>query len=336
MDLVPLPANLPTGLIYRGSGQIASFRGLDRDAAEAPQDWIASTVATFGETSAGLTMLETGYSLADEIAADPPGWLGAEHVARAGADTKLLVKLLDAGRRLPVHVHPDDGFAQHVMGRPCGKTEAWFMLEPATVHVGFNRPVTAGELAGWVESQDVEAMLGALNAVKVPAGASVVVPAGLPHVIGEGAFLVELQQPTDLSILMEWRDFGVESPDSAHLGLGFDVALRAVDREALDARGLESLVTLPGDAGPGVHDALSPAAERFFRLQRVVAVDGRQYRLDAGYSVLIGLSGHARLSSATGEATQLRAGDTVVVAHRAGELVVEGDSVLLRCRPPRF
>jgi mannose-6-phosphate isomerase len=336
MDLVLLPANLPSGLIYRGGGQIASFRGLDGQASDAPQDWIASTVAAFGESSVGLTMLEPGRSLADEIAADPVGWLGAEHVARSGSDTKILVKLLDAGRRLPVHVHPDDEFARQVMGRPCGKTEAWFMLAPATVHVGFSRPVEAAELAGWVEEQDVEAMLGALNQLKVPAGASVVVPAGQPHVIGEGAFLVELQQPTDLSILMEWQDFATEHPGIGHLGLGFDTALQAVDREALEAEQLAGLVRPLSDNGPGVRDVLAPAADGFFRLQRVVTAAGRLCRLDAGYSVLVVLSGRAELSSASGQSMWLNAGDTVLVAHRAGPLTVDGDAVVLRCRPPKL
>ncbi|PZF86267.1 class I mannose-6-phosphate isomerase [Jiangella anatolica] len=335
MDLVPLDANLPPGLLYRGGAKIAAFRGLDHHADDRPQDWIASTVAASGGTSAGLTMLAPGRSLADEIAADPAGWLGAEHVERAGADPKLLVKLLDAGQRLPVHVHPDDAFARDVIGRPCGKTEAWFMLEPGTVHVGFSRPVEAAELAAWVEAQDVEAMLGALNQVKVPAGATVVVPAGLPHVIGEGAFLVELQQASDVSIFMEWQEFAAGDPGVGHLGLGFDAALRAVDRDAWDAPRLDGLITQPGGDDTGVRNVLSPAADPFFRLQRVVAEAGRPCRLEAGYSVLVVLSGTAELSSASGESAQVRAGDTAVVAHRAGALTVDGDVTLLRCRPPR-
>lgn len=336
MDLVLLPPNLPPGLSYRGGSQIAFFRGLDTVADDLPQDWLASTVVAAGETTVGLTMLDSGRSLADEIAADPVGWLGADHVARAGVDTKMLVKLLDAGERLPVHAHPDDEFAEHFLGRPCGKTEAWFMLEPATVHVGFNRPVRPAELAGWVEAQDVDAMLGALNELKVPIGSSVVVPAGVPHVIGEGAFLVEIQQPTDLSLFIEWEGAPFDSPRRRHLGLPLDVALGAIDLEAVDANRLKQLVTEPFDQGPGVRDVLAPAANPYFRVQRVVTEAGRPCHLDAGYSVLVVLSGQGELGCESGTSMRLRASDTVLVAHRAGILTVDGDAVLLRCRPPEL
>jgi hypothetical protein len=35
----------------------------------------------------------------------------------------------------------------------------------------------------------------------------VLVPAGTPHAIGAGVLLVELQEPTDLSVLLEWAGF---------------------------------------------------------------------------------------------------------------------------------
>ena len=39
-----------------------------------------------------------------------------------------------------------------------------------------------------------------------------VVPAGLPHAIDPGVFPVELQEPTDFSVLLEWEGF---APDPA-------------------------------------------------------------------------------------------------------------------------
>ena len=38
-------------------------------------------------------------------------------------------------------------------------------------------------------------------------GDRVFVPAGLPHAIGDGILLVELQEPSDLSVLLEWTGF---------------------------------------------------------------------------------------------------------------------------------
>ena len=53
-------------------------------------------------------------------------------------------------------------------------------------------------------------MLAALQRVPVAAGDAVLVPAGTLHAIGAGILLLELQEPTDLSVLVEWKPFGVE------------------------------------------------------------------------------------------------------------------------------
>src|SRR5437764_215786 len=80
---------------------------------------------------------------------------------------------------------------------------------PGEVHLGFRRAVAADEVRDWVERQDAAAMLAAMNQVVVRPGDSVLVPAGLPHAIGAGVTLIELQQPTDLSVLLEWDGYGV-------------------------------------------------------------------------------------------------------------------------------
>lgn len=51
-----------------------------------------------------MTRLADGELLAEAIKRDPLSWLGATHVQRYGSNT--LLKLLDAGQRLPVHAHP--------------------------------------------------------------------------------------------------------------------------------------------------------------------------------------------------------------------------------------
>jgi mannose-6-phosphate isomerase len=67
-----------------------------------------------------LSTWHDGHVLAESIAADPRRWLGAEHT-----DTGVLVKLLDAGQRLPFHVHPDRRFARAHLASPSGEAEAW-------------------------------------------------------------------------------------------------------------------------------------------------------------------------------------------------------------------
>ena len=135
MRLAPNPIHR----FYRGGPAIARFRGIPLEDDHAPEDWIGSTTTVFGEETLGLSVLEDGRTLRDAVAEDPEGFLGPEHVARFGADTMLLVKLLDAGERLPVHYHPDDDFARR-RSFAHGKTEAWLIVEAkpgAVVWLGF-------------------------------------------------------------------------------------------------------------------------------------------------------------------------------------------------------
>ena len=182
-----------------------------------------------------------GGFVRDALAADPEWWLGAAHAARFGASPALLVKLLDAGERLPVHHHPDHQFAHEHLGLDFGKTEAWIVLaarEGAQVAVGWREDVASDTLRAWVDEQDHDALLGALNPVAVRAGDAVFVPAGVPHAIGDGILIAELQEPTDLSVLLEWDGFGIADEQAATLGLGWDVALASVERTARDPSAL--------------------------------------------------------------------------------------------------
>jgi mannose-6-phosphate isomerase len=293
-----------------------------------PEDWVASCTTLHGDHATGLTTLPGGDLLRDAVAARPVNWLGDAHVARFGADTALLVKLLDAGQRLPVHCHPSDEFASAHYGSRYGKTEAWIVVgasAESTVHIGFAEDQDEDTVAGWVAGQDSAAMLGALNPVTVGPGDTVFVPAGVPHAIGAGVFIVELQQPTDLSVTLEWRDF-LDDEAGAHLGIGFETALGCVDRRGWADR-LDQLVR---------HDESTAAvtelfgAPGFFRAERLRS----GAVLDASFGVLVVLSGDGVLRTEKAGETPLRKGETFVLPHAAGEATVTGDVTALRCLPP--
>ena len=327
-DPVFLPANQPADRFYAGGEEIRAFRGTAAAGDRVPEDWVGSCTTLFGEDRLGLTELATGGLLRDEIAADPAGWLGQQHVERYGADPMLLVKLLDAGQRLPVHLHPEGAFAAEHLGRRHGKAEAWYIVNGGSVHLGFTRDIDGEELRRWVDGQDVEAMLAAMHRVEVRPGDSVYVPPGCPHAIGAGVFLVEVQEPEDLSILLEWKDFAIDGPADGHLGLGFETALQAADTAALKPADLDALVVR---AGTG-EATLSEAAARYFRAERA-DIDGTAV-LDAGFSILVVLSGEGTLT-ADGRRFPLSRGNTVLVPFAAGELQVDGSLSVVRCRPPR-
>jgi mannose-6-phosphate isomerase len=327
---VRLPANQPDRF-YRGGAAIAALRGTE--AREfGPEDWVASCTTLHGAPDLGLSVLPDGRLLRDAVAEHAGSWLGAAHLARFGTDPALLVKLLDAGQRLPVHCHPADSFAAAHFGSRYGKTEAWIVVGAApesTVHIGFKEDVPADTVAGWVARQDAAAMLGALNPMTVRPGDTVFVPAGLPHAIGAGVFIVELQQPTDLSVTLEWRGF-LDDEAGGHLGIGFATALDCVDRSGWADR-LDTLVNHPeDDTTAPVRDLFGDAAAGFFRAERVRG--GAE--LAPSFGVLVALSGTGVLHTEHAGEVPVARGDTFVLPHAAGAVTVGGDLAAIRCLPP--
>src|SRR5437763_359315 len=87
----------------------------------------------------------------------------------------------------------------------------------------------AGEALQGLSTLPSGELVDAVHTREVRPGDGILVPAGTAHFIGEGVLLTELQEPTDLSILLEWDGFAVDGDAEGHLGLGFDVALDALD-----------------------------------------------------------------------------------------------------------
>lgn len=324
---------------YAGGPAIAALRGTVSIGEHAPEDWVGSTTTVFGRSRTGLSVLSDGTVLADAVATDPEAFLGPDHVAAFGADTAVLVKLLDAGERLPVHVHPDRSFAAQHLDCRNGKTEAWVIVgasgpEPV-VYLGFRSEADPETVAAWVNGQDTAALLDALNRFPVRPGDTVLVPAGTPHAIGAGLFLVELQEPTDFSVLLEWRDFEVDGRTDGHLGLGMDLALQAVDRSAWDHDRVRRCRTdrpVPAVLRGGVRPLLPTDADPFFRAERVRPEPTA--RLDPAFSILVALDGTGELRTEAGGTMPLRRGQTVLVPYAAGAAAVSGDLDVVRCRPP--
>jgi mannose-6-phosphate isomerase len=326
LNAIKLPPNgVPR--FYRGGPAIAALRGFDPGGENVPEEWIGSTTTVFGDTGLGLSRLADGALLRDVIAADPESWLGPVHAERFGADPALLVKLLDAGQRLPVHVHPDGPFAREHLGTKFGKTEAWIVIAArlgAQVHVGFREEVSEDTLRAWIGDQDHDAMLRALNPLDVAAGDAIFVPAGVAHAIGEGLLIVELQEPSDMSVLLEWDGFGIEDEVEATLGLGWETALGCVERAARDATALRG-----PRADGAIADLLPAAARPFFDAQRI-APGLSATQLDAGFAVIVVIDGAGTIAG-----LDVTRGDALLVPHAAGPVTAEGDLTALACRPPR-
>ncbi len=324
---VEVPANQPAARFYAGGDRIAGFRGLPSAEPNTPEDWVGSTVDVRGTAPTGQTRLTGGALLADTIAADPQTWLGRGHLERFGVDPKILVKLLDAGQRLPVHAHPHRDFAARHLGSAHGKAEAWYILSPGEVWLGLTRDVEPAELLALVDEQRVDELLVDMHRITVEPGDRVYVPPGVLHAIGPGVLLTEVQEPEDLSILLEWRGFDIDGAAHGHLGLGFPLALQAVERRARSAADIDGLVVRAGSPG----DGLPSPADEYFRLQRLTVTGASE--IPAGFGILIGVDGDLSLA-AGGAPAPLAPGSTVLLPACCRSRRLTGAGTALLVRPP--
>ena len=323
---IVLGANQPAARFYQGGEQIARFRAGAPAEPRTPEDWIGSVTTVRGQFPVGLTLLPDGRQLVDAISAAPTDWLGPAHVARFGSDAMLLVKLLDAGQRLPIHAHPDGKFAAAHISAAHGKAEAWYILEPGTVYLGLTRDVDRDELLEMVAGQHTARLLSLMHAIEVAAHDTVFVPHGLLHAIGAGILLAEVQEPEDLSILLEWDGFELDGRADGHLGVGFEVALTAVETRGRSRDEIAALLRHSQSDGSVLVDESLP----YFRLDRVT--DGAD--IPPGFAIVIALEGLLTLTTAGGASVDLPAGSTTLVPFGAGAMRFAGSGTALVTRPP--
>lgn len=331
-----VPTKLPSNQFdhfYRGGYRIGKLRN-GPGGPMRPEEWIGSTTTRFGENATGLSKLADGTLLKDAIDANPVPWLGQKHLDKFGASTEILVKLLDPEQRLPVHYHPDQKFAAEKLHVNHGKTEAWIILEAppkARVGLGFNRQMEKSEVAALVAAHDSEGLLESLVFTEVTAGDAVFVPAGVPHAIESGIFVLELQEPTDLSILLEWDGFAVDGDKDGHLNLGFDSALDALRLSPLNEDESAQVVSKFDAEADSPHSIFQSVADPFFRADYLT---GNGEKKSAGFGIFLCLSGAGELNFENTDQLSVSIGDAVVIPHSAGSFQTNGCAGIL-CRPPQ-
>ena len=104
----------------------------------------------------------------------------------------LLIKIIDAGDRLSVQVHPDDASAQRVGAEP--KTEMWYALGVESgcgVYAGLKSGTTEPMFRDALDRGRTEPLL---SWCPLATGDAIFVPGGCVHAIGAGCLLLEVQQ----------------------------------------------------------------------------------------------------------------------------------------------
>lgn len=317
MDITK-PIRLETSRAWRtylGGSMISRLHGEAGEDGHFPEEWLLSTVAARNagreQLVEGITQVAgCGLTLPQLIGQNPEQILGRAHAARYGSSPGVLVKLLDAAERLTLQVHPTRERANQLFGSAFGKTECWHILDCRTidgqapcVYLGFREGITRAYWEQCFHTQDIPAMLACLHKIPVQVGDTFLIRGGVPHGIGSGCFLVEIQEPTDYTIRTErTTPSGLAVADQmCHQGLGFSKMFDCFCYEGLS---LEQTLAryrvtpvkkqLPGCT---VEQILYPEVTDLFALD-MVTVSGTARLEEAAFYGIYVLSGSGRINGA--------------------------------------
>lgn len=326
-DLAKQPILLQRNRVWRtySGGQLidrlqGSEQGVD---GSMPEEWVASVVRATNVgrehiRDEGLSTVKLAdgslVTLRAMIESDPDAFLGEAHVSRYGAHTAVLVKLLDSSERLTIQVHPDRRFAMDKFQSRFGKTEAWYVIggreidgEEPYVLFGFKPEVSAESWRTLFETQNIPGMLDALHRIPVREGDVFLVEGGVPHAIGSGCFLIEIQEPTDYTLRTErTTPAGAVIPDSAcHQGLGFDVMLECFHYdnytlEQIKERWYMEPAVLHETSGGQLLSLIKPTDTDRFSMNRLTVTSDYELDHEGGFAIAVVVDGQGSIVTDSG------------------------------------
>lgn len=319
-----------------------------------PEEWIMSTITARGKgrpADEGLSYIKTDHGpipLRDIIQSNPEGFLGKELADQYGT-TGVLIKMLDSMERLTIQVHPDKEYAKNILHSEFGKTESWYVLntreingEKPVVYLGFKPHVTKALWKAHFDNQDIPKMLDCLHKIEVKPGDAFMIYGGVPHAIGAGCFLMEVQEPTDYTMRTEKvTPNGLKiGPELIHQGVGEETMLECfhynnyTEEEALKQWKIF----------PEVVDAHSDAIlKTLFNASHTSCFGLDELTLDGSYSIKTGTSCYVVVIY-SGSGTLLcndqeydyTQGDEIFISASISKVIFTSivESKILLCHPP--
>lgn len=183
----------------------------------------------------------------------------------------LLIKLLDAEKRLSVQVHPTDDYALARENGELGKTEMWYVLHArpeAQLILGLRPGVTPGAFRQAIAEKKLETCL---HHLPVKAGDAIFVPAGTVHALLEGIVVAEIQQNSDMTYRV--YDWGRTGKDGKPRPLHVDKALEVINFQQIEPGPYQPLLV----AAEGGVTCYEISRSEYFVVEKVTLSPGAVY-----------------------------------------------------------
>ncbi len=300
---------------YVGGKKLDEFEGIEpaKDSHK-PELWILSTVEAknFGrdEIEEGKCYLssDNSLSLAKLIEEYPEEALGIKHNKKYKGEMGVLVKLIDSKERLTIQVHPTKEKAKQYFQSDYGKTESWHIIETRDdmltnpcIYLGFKEHVTKDLFMKYFEEQDLAGMLDSLHCIPVQKGDTFIIPGGIPHAIGAGCTLIEIQEPTDITLRVEKvTPSGYEiDEETCHRGIGVEAMMDNFDFKGMTEEEVLNLCMLKNEEivfeGFSKKMLISYDDTEFFQMEKITIKDEILFNPEESFYGLFVLSGKGEI-----------------------------------------
>ncbi len=314
-----------------------------------PEDWIASTTEArnnrpeVDDKFEGVSNVIVGsdlFLLTDLFKAGPDFMLGKKHVKKYGLNTGFLLKFLDSSVRLQVQCHPTKEFSKKHLGSVFGKTEGYYILDVRDdvkepyIFAGFQRPPDKRKFRDAVENQDLDFILSCFEKVPVRKGDAFIIPGGLPHAIGEGILMVELMEPTDFAVRIEFRRGDYELPyPMRYMGKDVDFGMSVFDFKETSLKDVSEKYFVDGkdlgvkDPGVKAYSIFDRRRTDCFRMKRVLLEKGKTRISEDSFFVVIAIDGAGRIRGPISSCKASK-GSKFFIPYGSREITVETDDRL--------
>lgn len=292
-----------------GGKRIATLKGLTTGDVSIGESWEISSLP--GSVSVVAEGSDKGDTITQLIQHRKARLLGNKNYAKYGDEFPLLIKFIDAEKDLSIQVHPDEQMAKRYNQR--AKTEMWYVVdadENTRICSGFHSKVDSLDYIGMIESGTIEE---ALNYIQIKKDDVFYIPAGRIHAIGAGAFLVEVQQASDVTYRV--YDYMRKDSEGNLRELHVEKACEALDFNDVDAKGIN----------------YEKQTDKPMMLMRNDCFTVKLYRLTERYVrdmseldsfvVLIATEGECEVST-KGENICLKAGETLLIEAEVDEYII--------------
>jgi len=356
-NIIPLGANR-VWRTYLGGKSLDILEGKENPGdSHFPEDWIGSTTKANNKgrehlENEGLSSIQLDgqrYFLTDLLEKHHDQIMGQEHHRKFGAQTGFLLKFLDSSIRLHIQCHPMVAFAKEHFGSDAGKTEAYVILstrkevEQPYILMGFQNPPDKLRLREAVINQDVDFIQSCFDRIPVKAGDVFLVPGGFPHAIGEGVFMIEVMEPTDLVVRIEFERGGYELPEEARfMGRDVDFALSMFDLSRVTVKDIhERFFARPQEVArfnsqSSEVSLIDDRMTRCFSVSRL-SVKGSIKKSTEGFYIAIVSQGSGMVESGQSDLLPLEFGDRFLVPAQTDALSYSSETgmQLILAYPPR-